>query len=91
MKSIVRRRIDPAFPIKAVAVAGGTSPWPASLAVSGKSSARAPRPSDVAKENGTANHTSPPNKYPLCVDEGLEAIALAQYPYTFSFQDFRHA
>lgn len=62
MKSMVRRRIDPPFPIKAIAVAGGTRPRLASLAVSGRSRASAPRPSDVAKENGTANQTSPPNK-----------------------------
>lgn len=65
MKSIVRSRTDPDFPIRAVAVAGGTSPWLASPVVIGKSRARAPRPRDVAKENGTANQTSPPNKYPL--------------------------
>jgi hypothetical protein len=54
--------MDPPFPIKAIAVAGGTSPWLASLSVIGRSRASAPRPRDVAKENGTANHTSPPNK-----------------------------
>jgi len=59
---MVRRRIDPPFPIKATAVAGGTSPRPASLSFSGKSRASAPKPSDVAKENGTANQTKPPNK-----------------------------
>lgn len=80
MKSIVRRRTEPVFPIKAIAVAGGTRPWLASLAVIGKSSASAPRPRAVARENGTANQTSPPNKYPLCVDEGRAAIALTQYP-----------
>lgn len=59
---MVSRRTDPPFPIKAIAVAGGTSPWLASVAVIGRSSANAPKPSDVAKENGTANHTNPPNK-----------------------------
>lgn len=62
MKSIVRRRIDPPLPIKATAVAGGTRPRPASVALSGRSRASAPRPSDVAKEKGTANQTRPPNK-----------------------------
>jgi len=62
MKSMVRSKIDPALPIKAIAVAGGTSPRLASVAVIGKSKASAPIPSDVAKENGTANQTSPPNK-----------------------------
>ena len=62
IKSMVRRRTDPPFPIRATAVAGGTSPRPASLSFIGKSRARAPRPNDVAKENGTANHTKPPNK-----------------------------
>lgn len=62
INSIIRRSRDPPFPIKAIAVAGGTSPWLASSSVSGKSRARAPRPNDVAKENGTANQTSPPNK-----------------------------
>lgn len=65
MKSIVSRRMDPPFPIKAMAVAGGTNPWLASLSDIGKSRASAPRPSDVAKENGTANQTNPPSKYPL--------------------------
>lgn len=80
MKSMVRRRTAPPLPIKAIAVAGGTRPWLASLAVNGRSRARAPKPSDVANENGTANHTSPPNKYPLWVDDGLAAMALTQYP-----------
>lgn len=62
MKSIVSRRTDPPFPIKAIAVAGGTRPWLASFSVNGRSRASAPKPSDVAKENGTANQTSPPNK-----------------------------
>ena len=62
MKSIVRRRTDPPFPIKAIAVAGGTSPWLASLSVIGRSRASAPKPSDVASENGDANQTRPPNK-----------------------------
>ena len=65
MKSMVRRRIDPPLPINAIAVAGGTSPRLASLAVNGRSRAKAPKPSAVASENGTANHTSPPNRYPL--------------------------
>lgn len=59
---MVRRRMDPPFPIKATAVAGGTRPRPASIALIGRSRASAPRPSDVAKENGTANQTRPPNK-----------------------------
>lgn len=62
MKSIVSRRTDPPFPISAIAVAGGTSPWLASLAVIGRSRASAPIPRAVAKENGTANQTNPPNK-----------------------------
>lgn len=62
MKSMVRRRMEPPFPIKAIAVAAGTRPRLASLTVSGRSRARAPRPSDVASENGTANQTNPPNK-----------------------------
>ena len=62
MKSIVRSKTEPAEPIKATAVAGGTRPWLASLTVIGKSSASAPIPNDVANENGTANHTRPPNK-----------------------------
>lgn len=62
IKSMVRRRIDPPCPIRATAVAGGTSPRPASLSFIGKSRARAPKPKDVAKENGTANQTKPPNK-----------------------------
>ena len=62
IKSMVRRRIDPPCPIRATAVAGGTSPRPASLSFIGKSRARAPKPNDVAKENGTANQTKPPNK-----------------------------
>lgn len=62
IKSMVSRRTEPPLPSKAMAVAAGTSPCPASLAVMGRSSASAPRPSDVAKENGTANHTNPPNK-----------------------------
>lgn len=62
IKSMVSRRMDPPLPIKAIAVAGGTSPRLASLAVIGRSSASAPKPSDVAKENGTANQTNPPNK-----------------------------
>lgn len=62
MKSMVRRRTAPPFPIKAIAVAGGTRPRPASLAVKGRSRASAPRPSAVAKENGTANQTNPPSK-----------------------------
>jgi len=65
IKSMVRRRMDPPCPIKATAVAGGTSPRPASLSFIGKSRARAPKPNAVAKENGTANQTKPPNKYPL--------------------------
>lgn len=65
MKSMVRRRTDPPFPINAIAVAAGTSPWLASLADNGRSRARAPKPSAVANENGTANHTSPPKRYPL--------------------------
>lgn len=80
IKSIVSRRTDPDFPIKAVAVAGGTRPFAASVAVNGRSRASAPNPNDVAKENGTANQTSPPNKYPLWVDDGLAAMALIQYP-----------
>jgi hypothetical protein len=75
---MVRRSTEPDFPIKAVAVAGGTSPLAASLAVIGKSSASAPRPKDVAKEKGTANHTKPPKRYPLWVDDGRAAIALIQ-------------
>lgn len=62
MKSMVSRRTDPPFPIKAMAVAGRTNPWLASLCVIGRSRASAPKPSDVAKEKGTANQTSPPNK-----------------------------
>lgn len=62
MNSIVRSRTDPAEPIRAIAVAAGTSPRSASDAVIGKSNARAPSPSAVAKENGTANQTKPPNK-----------------------------
>lgn len=62
MKSIVSKRTDPPFPIKAIAVAEGTRPWLASLSVIGRSRASAPRPNDVAKENGTANQTSPPNR-----------------------------
>lgn len=62
MKSIVRRSTDPPFPIKAIAVAGGTSPRLASLSVTGRSSASAPSPNDVANENGTANQTSPPSR-----------------------------
>lgn len=54
--------MDPDVPIKATAVAGGTRPRVASLAVIGKSSASAPIPNEVAKENGTANHTKPPNR-----------------------------
>ena len=81
MKSIVRRSTEPALPIKAIAVAGGTSPAEASTLEIGRSSATAPSPKDVASENGTANHTSPPSRYPLCVDDGLAAIALIQYPY----------
>lgn len=62
MNSMVSRRTDPPFPINAIAVAAGTRPWLASLAVMGRSRANAPRPSAVAKENGTANQTNPPNK-----------------------------
>ena len=62
MKSIVSRRTEPPFPIKAIAVAGGTNPRLASLSVIGRLRASAPKPSDVAKENGTANHTNPPSK-----------------------------
>lgn len=83
---MVSRRTDPAFPIKAMAVAGGTRPWLASLAVIGRSSASAPRPSDVARENGTANHTSPPSKYPLWVDDGRAAMALTQYPCSVTIE-----
>lgn len=78
MKSIVSSRMAPNFPISATAVAGGTRPRPASSAVIGRSRARAPRPRDVAREKGTANQTSPPSKYPLCVDVGLAAMALIQ-------------
>lgn len=62
MKSMVRSRTAPNLPIRATAVAGGTSPRPASAAVRGRSRARAPRPKDVASENGTANHTNPPRR-----------------------------
>lgn len=62
MKSMVRRRMAPLFPKRAVAVAGGTRPWLASSAVRGRPSASDPRPNDVARENGTANQTSPPSK-----------------------------
>lgn len=62
---MVRRRMDPPFPIEATVVAGGTRPRPASIALIGRSRASAPRPSDVAKENGTTNQTRPPNKKPL--------------------------
>ena len=65
MKSIVRRSMDPVLPMRAMAVASGTRPRSASSLVIGKSRASAPRPNEVAKENGTANHTSPPSKYPL--------------------------
>jgi hypothetical protein len=62
MNSMVRRSTAPPLPMRAVAVAGGTSPRPASVAVMGRSSAKAPRPSEVASENGTANHTKPPSR-----------------------------
>lgn len=62
MNSMVNRSTDPPFPIRAIAVAGGTRPCLASLAVNGRSRASAPRPKEVASENGTANQTSPPNK-----------------------------
>jgi hypothetical protein len=81
MKSIARRRMAPNFPMRAIAVAGGTRPRPASSAVSGRSSANDPKPKEVAREKGTANHTKPPSRYPLCVDDGLAAMALTQYPY----------
>jgi len=78
MKSMVRRRTEPNLPMSAVAVAGGTRPLAASAAVIGRSRASAPSPSEVASEKGTANHTSPPSRYPLCVDDGRAAIALIQ-------------
>lgn len=65
INSMVRRSTEPPFPMRAMAVAGGTSPRLASLAVIGRSSANAPNPSDVAREKGTANHTNPPSKQPL--------------------------
>jgi len=82
IKSIVRRRTPPNFPMRAMAVAGGTRPRPASAVVRGRSSANDPKPNDVAREKGTANHTKPPSKYPLCVDDGLAAMALTQYPWS---------
>lgn len=78
MNSIVRRSKDPDLPMRAMAVAGGTKPLSASSLDIGKSRASAPRPNEVAREKGTANHTSPPSKYPLWVDEGRAAIALTQ-------------
>jgi hypothetical protein len=62
MKSIVRIKIEPVFPKRCVATAGGTSPDPASPAVMGSINAVEARPREVAREKGIANQQIPPRR-----------------------------
>jgi Na+/proline symporter len=63
--AVVMMRKPPAPPMRAMAEAGGTRPWPASSEVSATLSALPARPREVAREKGMVNHTMPPRMKPL--------------------------
>lgn len=62
MNSWSTMRKAPPVPSVWKATAGGTSPWPDSLVVMGRSNARPARPSVVASVNGMANQHMPPRR-----------------------------
>ena len=66
------------FPKTYWAAATAINPWSASSVVTGRSKAKAAKPSDVANTNGIGIHIRPPSMYDLNAAFGFAAMALCK-------------